>query len=50
MKIVIEISEKVYNNIEPFLNGETIILGFNLFQLLEIIKNGTPIEDTEVNK
>ena len=43
MQIVIDIPEKVYNNIEPYLNGETIKGGFNLFMALEIIKNGTPL-------
>lgn len=43
MEIVINIDEKVYNNIEPFLNGETIKGGINLFNTLEIIKNGTPL-------
>ena len=45
MKLVIEIPEEDYNNIEPFLNGETIKGGFNLFKTLEIIKNGTPLDD-----
>lgn len=43
MKIVIDIPEEEYNNIEPFLNGETIKGGFNLFKVLEIIKKGTPL-------
>lgn len=43
MKLVIDISEKDYNNIEPFLNGEPIKGGFNLFKALEIIANGTPL-------
>lgn len=43
MKLVIEIPEEDYNNIEPFLNGETIKGGFNLFKALEIIKNGKPL-------
>ena len=40
MQIVIEIPEEEYNKIEPFLNGETIKGGFNLFRALKIIKNG----------
>lgn len=43
MKLVIEIPEEDYNKIEPFLNGETIKVGFNLFKALEIIKNGKPL-------
>lgn len=43
IRLVIEIPEKDYNNIEPFLNGETIKGGFNLFKALEIIKNGKPL-------
>jgi hypothetical protein len=43
MQILIDIPEKDYNNIEPFLNGEPIKGGFNLFKALEIIKNGTPL-------
>lgn len=43
MQIVIDIDEKDYNNIEPFLKGEAIKGGFNLFRALEIIKNGTPL-------
>ena len=43
MKIVIDISEEDYNNIEPFLNGKTINGGFNLFKVLEIIRNGIPL-------
>ena len=43
MKIIIDIDEKDYNNIEPFLNGKTIKGGINLFKTLEIIKNGTPL-------
>lgn len=43
MKLVIEIPDEDYNNIEPFLNGETIKGGFNLFKALEIIKNGKPL-------
>ena len=45
MQIVIDIPEEDYNNIEPFLNGQTIKGGFNLFKVLEIIKNGTPLEE-----
>lgn len=45
MKLVIEISEEDYTNIEPFLNGETIKGGFNLFKTLEIIKNGIPFDN-----
>ena len=45
MKLIIDIPEKDYNNIEPFLNGETIEGGFNLFKALEIIKNGTPLDN-----
>lgn len=45
MKLIIDIPEEDYNNIEPFLNGETIKGGFNLFKTLEIIKNGTPLDD-----
>jgi hypothetical protein len=44
MKLIIEIPEKDYNNIKPFLNGETIKGGFNLFKALEIIKNGIPLD------
>jgi len=44
MKLIVNISEDDYNNIEPFLNGETIKGGFNLFIVLEIIKNGTPLD------
>lgn len=40
---MIDIPEEDYNNIEPFLNGETIKGGFNLFKALEIIKNGNPL-------
>lgn len=43
MKLVIEILEEDYNNIEPFLSGQTIKGGFNLFKVLEIIKNGKPL-------
>lgn len=43
MKLIIDIDEEEYNKIEPFLNGETISGGFNLFKALEIIKNGTPL-------
>lgn len=45
MKLIIDIPEEDYNNIEPFLNGETIKGGFNLFKTLEIIKNGTPLDN-----
>lgn len=45
MKIVCDISEKDYNNIEPFLKGETINGGFNLFKVLEMIRNGTPLPE-----
>lgn len=45
MQIVIDISDEDYNNIEPFLNGEIINGGFNLFKVLEIIKNGTPLPE-----
>lgn len=44
MKLIIDIPEEDYTNIEPFLNGETIKGGFNLFKTLEIIKNGTPLK------
>lgn len=43
MKILIDMSEAEYNEIEPFLNGKKIKGGFNLFRVLEIIKNGTPL-------
>lgn len=43
MQIVIDIPEKDYNNIEPFLNGQMIKGGFNLFKALKIIKNGVPL-------
>lgn len=49
MKLVIEISEEDYNNIEPFLNGETIKGGLNLFKVLEIIKNGKPLPQSATN-
>lgn len=42
-EIAIKISEEDYNNIEPFLKGEEVKGGFNLFKALEIIKNGTPL-------
>ena len=45
MKLIIDISEEDYNNIEPFFNGQTIKGGFNLFKALEIIKNGIPLDD-----
>lgn len=45
MKIVIDIPEEDFNEIEPFLKGETIKGGFNLFKVLEIIKNGTPLRE-----
>ncbi|MBO5971318.1 MAG: hypothetical protein J6S14_22825 [Clostridia bacterium] len=44
MKLIIDIPEEDYNNIEPFLNGEAIKGGFNLFNTLEIIKNGIPLD------
>lgn len=47
MKLIIDIDKKDYNNIEPFLNGETIKGGFNLFKALEIIKNGIPLDDVK---
>lgn len=43
MQIVINIPEKDYNNITPFLQYEPINGGFNLFKVLEVIKNGTPL-------
>ena len=43
IEIVIKIPKNEYENIVPFLKGETIKGGFNLFKVLEIIKNGTPI-------
>lgn len=49
MKLVIEIPDGDYNNIEPFLNGETIKGGFNLFKALEIIKNGKPLPKDPTN-
>lgn len=49
MKTVIDISKENYSNIEPFLNGETIKGGFNIFKVLEIIKNGIPLEQYEFN-
>ena len=45
MKLIIDIPKDDYNNIEPFLNGETIKGGFNLFKVLEMIKNGIPLDD-----
>jgi len=45
MKLIIDIPEEDYNNIEPFFNGQTIKGGFNLFKALEIIKNGIPLDD-----
>ena len=45
MKIVIDIPDKTYNDIEPFLNGEKIKGGFNLFYVLELIKKGTPLPE-----
>lgn len=47
MKLIIDIIEEDYNNIEPFLNGQTIKGGFNLFKVLEIIKNGVPLDDVK---
>jgi len=44
MKLIIDIPEEVYNNIEPFLNDETIKGGFNLFKALDIIKKGIPLD------
>ena len=44
MKLIIDIPEEDYNNIEPFLNDETINGGFNLFKALNIIKKGIPLE------
>lgn len=43
MKLVIDIPEEEYNGIEPFLNGEKIKGGFNLYRVLEIVMNGTPL-------
>ena len=45
IELVVKISEEDYNNIAPFLNGEPIKGGFNLFKALEIIKNGTPLNE-----
>ena len=45
MQVVIDISKEDYNKIEPFLNGQKIKGGFNLFKALEIIKNGTPLPE-----
>lgn len=45
IELVIKISEEDYNNIAPFLNGKPIKGGFNLFKALEIIKNGTPLNE-----
>lgn len=50
MQIVIDIPEEDYNNIEPFLNGETIKGGFNLFKVLEMIKKGMPLDKKEGNE
>lgn len=50
MKLVIDIAEEDYSNIEPFLNGQTIKGGFNLFKVLEIIKNGVPFDDMPFNE
>jgi len=47
MKLIVDISEDDYNNIEPFLNGQTIKGGFNLFKALEIFKNGTPLDEVK---
>lgn len=46
MKVLIEIDERKYNEIAPFLNGEHIKGGFNLVQVLEVIRNGTPLNGT----
>ena len=46
MKLVIEIDEKIYNNLVD--EGESIIVGnFGSYRinLSKIIKNGTPIEE-----
>ena len=43
MQLVVDIPDKVYNSIGPFLNGEKINGGFNLFMVLEMIKNGKPL-------
>lgn len=45
MKRVIDISEEDYNEIEPFLNGEKIKGGFNLYGVLEMILNSTPLPE-----
>ena len=50
MKLVIDITEEDYGNIEPFLNGQTIKGGFNLFKVLEMIKNGVPFDDMPFNE
>ena len=42
MKLIIDIADEDYNNIEPFLDGQTIKGGFNIFKVLEMIKNGVP--------
>ena len=47
MKLIIDIPEEKYNKIEPFLNGKEIKGGFNLFQVLEIIKNGIPLDNVK---
>ena len=47
MKRIIDISEEDYNNIESFLNGQTIKGEFNLFKALEIIKNGILLDDVK---
>ena len=47
MRLVINFPKEDYNNIEPFLNGEAIKGGFNLFKVLEIIKNGTPLPKSQ---
>lgn len=47
MKLIIDISEEDYNNIEPFLNGQTIKGGFDLFEVLKMIKHGTPLDDVK---
>lgn len=43
IELVIKIPEEDYNNIGPFLNGQTIKGGFNLLKVLEIINRGTPL-------
>ena len=43
MKLVIDIPEEDYNEIEPFLNGEKIKGGFNLYGVLVTILNGTQL-------